>query len=153
MAGSGNAASWNPHRDHGLKIRSGTQRKRLRMSKETPTKGQRPIRLQIMLSHHELVAIEDFRFDARIPTRAAAVRELIRRGLETPIGRMEPFAPLRRDRSKGRAAAEACLFDFSYTSLRSWSLRKPRRFRQAHSTRIIGRATGSSLGTMRQASR
>jgi hypothetical protein len=38
-------------------------------------------RLQIMLSPEELVVIDDFRFKHRMPTRAAAVRELMRLGL------------------------------------------------------------------------
>ena len=38
-------------------------------------------RLQIMLSPEELRAIDDWRFDARMPSRAAAIRELLRRGL------------------------------------------------------------------------
>lgn len=38
-------------------------------------------RLQIMLTEEELRAIDDWRFDRRMPTRAAAVRELLRRGL------------------------------------------------------------------------
>lgn len=38
-------------------------------------------RLQIMLNEEELRAIDDWRFDRRMPTRAAAVRELLRRGL------------------------------------------------------------------------
>ena len=38
-------------------------------------------RLQIMLELQELGALDDFRFNARMPSRAAAVRELIRRGL------------------------------------------------------------------------
>jgi hypothetical protein len=38
-------------------------------------------RLQIMLTEEELVAIDDWRFARRMPTRAAAVRELLRRGL------------------------------------------------------------------------
>jgi hypothetical protein len=38
-------------------------------------------RLQIMLSPEELTAIDNFRFKARMPSRAAAVRDLIRRGL------------------------------------------------------------------------
>jgi hypothetical protein len=38
-------------------------------------------RLQIMLSPDELVVIDDFRFKHRMPTRAAAVRELMRLGL------------------------------------------------------------------------
>jgi hypothetical protein len=38
-------------------------------------------RLQIMLSPEELVLVDDFRFKSRMPSRAAAVRELLRRGL------------------------------------------------------------------------
>lgn len=38
-------------------------------------------RLQVMLSPEELSAIDDFRFKHRMPTRAAAVRELLRFGL------------------------------------------------------------------------
>jgi len=38
-------------------------------------------RLQIMLTEEELRAIDDWRFERRMPTRAAAVRELLRRGL------------------------------------------------------------------------
>ncbi len=41
----------------------------------------RPERLQIMLNADELEAVENFRFDKRMPSRAAAVRELLRRGL------------------------------------------------------------------------
>jgi len=38
-------------------------------------------RLQIMLSPEELIVLDDFRFKRRMPSRAAAVRELLRRGL------------------------------------------------------------------------
>ena len=38
-------------------------------------------RLQIMLSAEELAVIDDFRFRHRMPTRAAAVRELLKLGL------------------------------------------------------------------------
>jgi len=38
-------------------------------------------RLQIMLGLEELKAIDDWRFNARMPSRAAAIRELLRRGL------------------------------------------------------------------------
>ena len=43
------------------------------------TRGER---LQIMLSPEELAALDDFRFRQRMPSRAAAVRELLKRGLE-----------------------------------------------------------------------
>ena len=42
---------------------------------------ERGERLQIMLSQEELRALEDWRFAKRMPSRAAAVRELLRRGL------------------------------------------------------------------------
>jgi metal-responsive CopG/Arc/MetJ family transcriptional regulator len=42
---------------------------------------ERPERLQIMLNQNELRALEDWRFEKRMPSRAAAVRELLRRGL------------------------------------------------------------------------
>ena len=38
-------------------------------------------RLQIMLTDEELVAIDDWRFDRRMPSRASAIRELLKRGL------------------------------------------------------------------------
>ena len=38
-------------------------------------------RLQIMLSTEELHAVDTFRFDHRIPSRAGAVRELFRLGI------------------------------------------------------------------------
>jgi hypothetical protein len=38
-------------------------------------------RLQVMLSPEELAAVDDFRFKHRMPTRAAAVRELLKVGL------------------------------------------------------------------------
>jgi hypothetical protein len=41
----------------------------------------RSTRLQIMLMPEELSALDDFRFNQRMPSRAAAVRELFRLGL------------------------------------------------------------------------
>ena len=38
-------------------------------------------RLQIMLSPEELKAVDNFRFEHRMPSRAASVRELLRYGL------------------------------------------------------------------------
>lgn len=46
-------------------------------------KDLRAERLQVMLSPEELAAIDDFRFKHRMPTRAAAVRELLKFGLAT----------------------------------------------------------------------
>ncbi|HVZ54978.1 MAG TPA: hypothetical protein VG986_23640 [Pseudolabrys sp.] len=45
-----------------------------------PARG-RAERLQIMLTDEERVAIDDWRFKQRMPSRAAAVRELLKRGL------------------------------------------------------------------------
>jgi hypothetical protein len=39
-----------------------------------------------MLDPQELRAIDDFRFKLRLPTRAAAVRELLKRGLLSSSG-------------------------------------------------------------------
>jgi len=41
----------------------------------------RIIRLQIMLDDEEMRVIENWRFSKRMPSRASAVRELLRRGL------------------------------------------------------------------------
>jgi hypothetical protein len=43
---------------------------------------ERPERLQIMLTPEELAALENWRFEKRMPSRSAAVRELLRRGLD-----------------------------------------------------------------------
>lgn len=37
-----------------------------------------------MLAPEELSAVDDFRFKFRLPSRAAAVRELLKRGLAAP---------------------------------------------------------------------
>ena len=42
------------------------------------TRGER---LQIMLTPEELSALDDWRFTRRMPSRASAVRELLKRGL------------------------------------------------------------------------
>ena len=44
-------------------------------------KVSRAERLQIMLTDEELMALDDWRFTRRMPSRAAAVRELLKRGL------------------------------------------------------------------------
>ena len=44
------------------------------------TRGER---LQIMLTKEELEALDSWRFARRMPSRAAAVRELLKRGLAT----------------------------------------------------------------------
>jgi hypothetical protein len=45
------------------------------------TELERPERLQIMLTADELATLENWRYDKRMPSRSAAVRELLRRGL------------------------------------------------------------------------
>jgi metal-responsive CopG/Arc/MetJ family transcriptional regulator len=47
----------------------------------TRDQAERTERLQVLLSLHELAAIDEFRYENRMPNRAAAVRELLRRGL------------------------------------------------------------------------
>ena len=42
----------------------------------------RETRLQIMLDEGELAAIDDWRFKQRMPSRAAAIRDLLRVGLQ-----------------------------------------------------------------------
>lgn len=42
---------------------------------------KRAERLQIMLTQEELTALDDWRFKTRMPSRASAIRELLRRGL------------------------------------------------------------------------
>ena len=42
------------------------------------TRGER---LQIMLTPEELEALDNWRFQRRMPSRAAAIRELLKRGL------------------------------------------------------------------------
>lgn len=58
---------------------------KLRHSGEMMPKENKPPKrtekLQLMLGPDELRAIDDWRFENRLPSRAAAIRELIRRGL------------------------------------------------------------------------
>jgi hypothetical protein len=72
----------------------------------------RPERLQIMLNPEELKAVDDFRFQSRMPSRAAAVRELLKRGLAAEgfeiaaTGmKSQSFGVLGRSASASRAAA------------------------------------------------
>jgi hypothetical protein len=44
-------------------------------------KRERYERMQFMLSAQELRALDNFRFQHRLPSRAAAIREALRRGL------------------------------------------------------------------------
>ena len=71
------------------------------------TRGER---LQIMLAPEELKVIDDFRFKWRMPSRAATVRELLRRGLASegvlvPLGRSSSgFAVINPNPAKGTEA-------------------------------------------------
>lgn len=65
-----------------------------------------------MLSAEELKALEDFRFENRMPSRAAAVRELLRRGLhaggflsQTEGFRSQDFGVLDDEASSGDSEA------------------------------------------------
>lgn len=54
------------------------------MIKRTPNGAgnlAREERLQIMLRADEITALDNFRFNHRMPSRAAAIRELLKRGL------------------------------------------------------------------------
>ena len=73
------------------------------------TRGER---LQIMLSPEELTAVDDFRFKQRMPSRAAAVRELFRLGLSSAgltlatNGKKSADFGVLEDRSNGRRKRE-----------------------------------------------
>jgi metal-responsive CopG/Arc/MetJ family transcriptional regulator len=53
---------------------------------------KRLMRLQVMLEMAELRALDDFRFKKRMPSRASAIREILRRGLTA-----DGFAVARED--------------------------------------------------------
>jgi hypothetical protein len=48
---------------------------------KTSAERERAKRLRIILTLDEVAAIDNFRYQARMPTRASAVRKLLRRGL------------------------------------------------------------------------
>jgi hypothetical protein len=75
------------------------------------TRGER---LQIMLTREELQALDDWRFAKRMPSRASAVRELLKRGLTAEgfsvaeartksqdFGMVDPARPAHRKRPGG----------------------------------------------------
>lgn len=59
--------------------------------------SKRMERLQVMVSDDELRALDDWRFKSRMPSRAAAVRELLQRGLSA-----EGYFSTARDGSSSR---------------------------------------------------
>jgi hypothetical protein len=72
-------------------------------------------RLQVMLAPEELKAVDDFRFKHRMPTRAAAVRELLKFGL----------AAADIDAGAGVKSSDYGLFSRSAKSHRSSSHERP----------------------------
>ncbi len=54
-------------------------------------------RLQIMLTGQELTVLDDFRFKMRMPSRAAAIRELLKRGLAAEGFESSPFGAKSED--------------------------------------------------------
>lgn len=74
------------------------------MKKAPALRPNRATRLQVMLDGDELRAVDDFRFKKRMPSRAAAVREILRRGLSADgftladsTARSKQFGVIRND--------------------------------------------------------
>ena len=63
-------------------------------------------RLQIMLTPEELNAIDNWRFERRMPSRAAAVRELLKRGLAAEGIVIAPFNGRTRSKDYGVVDSE-----------------------------------------------
>lgn len=59
----------------------------------------RETRLQIMLNQDELAALDDWRFKQRMPSRASAIRELLKIGLGVKSN--GPANPSQRSRDFG----------------------------------------------------
>ena len=77
------------------------------------TRGER---LQIMLTSEELQALDNWRFDRRMPSRAAAVRELLKRGLAAegfPLAdggsKSQDFGVTGKSNSGGRSSGDGTL--------------------------------------------
>ena len=64
-------------------------------------------RLQIMLSGDELTVLDDFRFRNRMPSRAAAIRELLKRGLAAEGFQAAAFGTKSENRSDRENASRA----------------------------------------------
>jgi metal-responsive CopG/Arc/MetJ family transcriptional regulator len=65
----------------------------------------RETRLQIMLDQDELTAIDDWRFKQRMPSRASAIRELLRLALRTET--VGPADPSKRSQDFGIVGNES----------------------------------------------
>ena len=61
-----------------MSMRTEMMDKKERAVSSDPNRGER---LQIMLTPQEVEALDNWRFAKRMPSRAAAVRELLKRGL------------------------------------------------------------------------
>jgi hypothetical protein len=75
------------------------------------TRGER---MQIMLTKEELEALDSWRFERRMPSRAAAIRELLKRGLGAEGfnvadggSRSQDFGVTGHSTASGRGAEEA----------------------------------------------
>ena len=85
-------------------------------------------RLQIMLTDEELAALDDWRFDKRMPSRASAIRELLKRGLAAEgvtlagrlrsrdFGILEPAE--KKERPRSRISSRSSEAGFSVRPLR-----------------------------------
>jgi hypothetical protein len=62
-------------------------------------------RLQIMLTGDEVAALDDWRFAKRMPSRAAAIRELLKRGLAAEG--FDLAKPARKSKDFGVIASQA----------------------------------------------
>lgn len=58
------------------------------------------VRLPVMMEPRMVQSIDDWSFSNRVRTRAGAVRELIRRGLNSPPGAEEGEASVKRTREE-----------------------------------------------------
>jgi hypothetical protein len=65
-----------------------------------------PQRTERLLPPDEIAAIDAFRFQARMPSRAAAVRELLRRGLRLRLGSADRRGRSLRRRGRERRTTE-----------------------------------------------
>jgi hypothetical protein len=65
----------------GVSVSSGFEQSRILQRVIMKSVRKRGEHVQIMLSAEELDLLDEFRFEKRMPTRASAIRELLKRGL------------------------------------------------------------------------
>jgi hypothetical protein len=98
---------------------------------------ERSERLHVMMSAEELAAVDEFRFENSLPSRAAAVRELMRRGLlpahATTPSRLVPgpAVRLRKPRPRKTVGQRSPHRASSMTYLHSQNRRPPKGSRVA----------------------